>query len=59
MKIYRMKSYKKGGRLEFVPFVSPSLCGALYEAHFCVQEYQDIEKIDLYYGDKIIATLYK
>ena len=59
MKEYRIKSYRKNGDIEFVHLVCDTVRGALSEAYFCVQEYNDVEMIDLYDGARKIATLYK
>ena len=59
MNWYRIKSYRKNGDIEFVNLVCYDVLGALSEAYFCVQEYDDAEMIDLYDGARKIATLYK
>lgn len=59
MNVYRLKSYRKNGDIEFVNFACYHVWSALTEAYFCVQEYNDLEMIDLYDGARKIATLYK
>lgn len=59
MNWYRIKSYRKNGDIVFVHLACKTVMGALSDAYLYLQEYDDVEMIDLYDGARKIATLYK
>lgn len=59
MEFWRKKIYTTDGGVKFISEDGKTLLDVFKEAYLDIRYYDDIEKIDIYKLDKLVATVYK